>query len=814
MRKLAVILVLAIASHAQGAMTLLFREMFATTGTLTSGAPGSNFTNVTGTLYQRAGGPRLSAGTSASADVQSGANYGKFVLSNPAKMLCGAWVFVKTMNTTGAGEYKVLWVEDQFGNPGQQIAVKNGVLGGGLNGGTQAACPIDATNQWVWLGIGIVRTSGTTGDWKYYYKTVGGSLTAWGAVSGGNMGIGTTGRVGAGAANANAALNYRVGAPSVYSFAQSDFSDVTYPSDVIEPASQLTWYVNPATGNDSNDGTSSGNAWKTVAKLNTESQYCGIFSAASYATGDTLVIDTSGGDFDLGGTPITFQTAGLNVRAATGQTWAVIKPWKTIAAGDWSTTAYTNVYSTTDTIALACLWEDDKWLTHVNGANIGAVNASLTSTAGSFWTDGTTLYYHAIGDTDPRSDGKVRTRTAITSAAVNANAANMNIQNLYIRKTCDVNATTGIPNGGYSIGTGGTWAGTNLIKNCYLDYYGKHALGLVANSASNEVTTIDAVQAEQGSPYGSQSPFVSYNSNATTPTGITHTYQNCVTLKTEGLIGSTAGQNLGTNSTLLSHNNGTGTQFGTITVTDCNFSKGQLALSVNTASVITKTTVGTITVNDPNCVITRCLVDWRGIVQSYTSSPVLAVRNCIFAPTDAAGSIFSGTQGTSTWEGNTFDTTGITGADSQAGIFKRAGASTMTVRDNVFIVPASKSYTIFQAYVNTDTLTITNNAYRLGKNTEVAFQYNDGSTTAARTFAQWQTLGFDANSVNSSNLLLAANYRPIRGSPVINAGVDLGPLVDYSGRLFQVRNDIGAYELTGTAKIPSMAGMRRDGVRP
>jgi hypothetical protein len=35
---------------------------------------------------------------------------------------------------------------------------------------------------------------------------------------------------------------------------------------------------------------------------------------------------------------------------------------------------------------------------------------------------------------------------------------------------------------------------------------------------------------------------------------------------------------------------------------------------------------------------------------------------------------------------------------------------------------------------------------------------------------------------------------PTAGSPLINAGLTLGPLQDYTGAMFRLRNDIGAYE--------------------
>lgn len=814
MRKLVIILLLATAVQSQAAMSLLFREMFDTTGTLTSGSPGSNFTSVTGTLYQRAGGPRLISGSAASADPHGTTAYGTLTLpaypSQTDWLVAGGWFFFASIGNSGANATPLILFTDHFGNTYTMVDVSAGIIR--LNAVT---LPVASTNQWVYLAVATHFTSNPSGgtfnyDVRWYYRVPGGALTQVSTASNFVMTYGVHG-VRLGFQNTGISYNGRMGAVSAYTFSSADFSDVVYPTDVVDPVTGLTWYVNPVTGSDSNSGSDTAHAWQTVSKLNAESANCGLFASDSYTTGDTLIIDTSAGNFDLGGTPITLQTAGLNVRAAAGQIWAVIQPWKTISAGSWTATGTTNVYSTTDATALACLWENDKWLTHTDGANFAAVSAALGSTAGSFYVDasGPTIYVHPFGNTDPRSDGKTYTRSyaGITTGAVNLNAANMDVWDLYVRKTCDVNASTAAPNAGYGISTGGTWSGTNRIKHCYIDYGGKHGLGLVANSLSNEVTVIDNVQSEQGSPYGSQSPFVSYNSNSTSATGIRHIYQNCTSLKDTGLIGSTAGTH-GQNSTLLAHNNGTGTQFANFTVLNCNFGGGDLTLGVTESTTITGTTIGSITVNDPASTITRCLINRAGISQDYSTSPVLIVRNCIFTPTADAATLFSGTQGTSTWEGNTFDMSGATGADTQAGLFKRLAASTITFRNNAVLVPPAKSYTIFQAYVNTDTFTVTNNAYILGKNTQVAFQYNDGSTTAARTFAQWQALGFDANSVNATGLGLTASYRPLRGSPLINTGASLGSMVDYTGTIFSPRNDIGAIEF-----VPYNASVIRRGGR-
>ncbi len=793
-------------------MTLLFREMFAQTGTLTSGAPGSNFSSVSGTLYQRPGGPRLSAGVAASFDPQvSGqatgyTSYGASTsTSGQTKLFIGQWVFIKSIATQGANASPVLTFRSgaTSGNTTICMAAIAGRIdtyhtfgGGGVNLGS-----LPVTSGWVYLAIAISRVSGTTWDGRMYYKVPGGALTQFVSWSSINSFFSSWGSAVFGCVANNPSINGRYGACSVYSFANADFSDIAYPSDVIEPLTGLTWYVNPSTGNDASDGISAASAWRTAGKINTESANSGFLAATSYAAGDTLVIDTSGASLDLTSVALTFQTRGLNVRAASGQTWATCVPYKTLAPGDWSTSGTTNVYQTSNTVALACLWEDDKWLNHPTGANFAAVSASLSSTPGSFWTNGTTLYLHPFGSTDPRSDGKTYTRSHSTAfgAAVNLNEGDLNIQDLYVTKTCDVDPSTGLPNGGYCVGTGGLWKGTNLIKHCYAGYSGKHGFGFVANSAAGEDSTFDGLQSEQGSPYGSQTPYVSFN--GTSVSNITHRYQNCVSLADRGAIGSTSGATGG--ETFYTHNSSGQDQFALMSFDGCNFNRGYIA---GTNAVVSLTINNTIFGGDAqsgakNKTLTRCLIQPNanngGLPGQNRSDGTLVIRNCIVVPT-GSGVLNNGTGsilGTVTVEGCTFDLSAVTAqGGTSPGLLSRAGATTLTFRNNAIVTTASITPQLFKGFVNTDSLTISNNVYLYSSGTVWASSYNDGTTTANRSFAQWQALGFDANSQSVSSLSVDASYRPQSGSALIHAGVNLGPLADYTGTVFTLRDTVGSYQ--------------------
>ncbi len=56
-------------------------------------------------------------------------------------------------------------------------------------------------------------------------------------------------------------------------------------------------------------------------------------------------------------------------------------------------------------------------MNHPTGSTLSAVQSTLDSTPGSFWTDGTTMYAHPFGDTNPGGDGK-DLHAKVTSAAL------------------------------------------------------------------------------------------------------------------------------------------------------------------------------------------------------------------------------------------------------------------------------------------------------------------------------------------------------------------------------------------------------------
>jgi hypothetical protein len=415
------------------------------------------------------------------------------------------------------------------------------------------------------------------------------------------------------------------------------------------------------------------------------------------------------------------------------------------------------------------------------------------------------MYVHPFDDTNPASDGKIYTRSYHRggNSAIQMLAADMHVRDIYAGKTCVAAPINNDPVVNYVLHGQSSFGGTSLIEHCYLYYGSKHILGYTDGN-SNSVVTTSNVQAEQGTPYASQNPFVSYNGGGSTLNN-QHLYTNCTNLATSGLIGSTAGTNVPAGSlsrvgSFYSHNSGGTDQFSLIAFDGCDFI-GTLTVGGSAATVTIDNTnyagggilAGTVAIN-------RCLINGMMPFNS-AGSQTFTMRNCIVTPSIQWGGGLNDTHdlyGTETIEGCTFDLSALpaVGGSSGGGLFKHGGNATLTFRNNAVIVPNNAAYGVFENLTTDDTVTATNNVYVV-PGSVVSLAYNDGKATADRTFPQWQTLGFEANSRSVDDLLIDAAYRPLRFSPLISAGVNLGPMYDFYGLKVYSRDTVGAVQYAG-----------------
>ena len=832
--------------YGQAALTPVMQEPFVGPGTLTSTSPGKNFSSVTGTFTLVRVGPTTStvAAPGWSADIRtSGPSTcrGTVQLSGAAAQcgMWGVWIRIKRLPQPG-GTISVLQLLNRSStNVVMDFTINsNGaIVTSPYSSGTTPVTftsPQIPLNTWTWLAVAWQIQS--NGNFPYGIRCmsmpVSGALTTWGSADKLD-GLDTTfTSVNVGLSTGGTGPALRIGCPSLYSMAS--FSDISYPSNVTAPVEKsYNWYVNTSTGNDSNDGSTPSTAWKTADKVTTESAYCGMLDSnvTGPGNGDVLNIDTSQSPLIIDTNTLTIATQGIKVQPVSGQTYIKCQAEEFLTNSSFTlTSGLTKTYQTTDTQANIVAWQNDEWMWHVKSASFGSsasvtnpdtgvttkyasTGLALDSTPGSFYTDGTNLYIHPFGNTNPKTDGNVYTRSMNRGAgasAVSFTAGNYLALDFYIRKTTMVD-----PNdsdfGAYCF-QDGVLSGTgfsNAVEGCYFAYGDKHCFGSTCGVTDSTLLVLNT-ECEQGNPYcayGGQSPFVSYSGAATADN--VHTYQGCTCLARSGLIGSTSGDKIGTGGDIFySHNNGSGYAFGSITLSDCNFASGSATSTAAVNFNITnKTQIGQVNTYCPNTTIQETTFADQ-LVSMLTGASHLTLQNCLIKPTLALSStsFYLGLSvfGTVVIEGCTFDFSGLTG-NSEAyfnqGVIQRTGDLNLTFRNNVYLVPSGEDLPLLYNALNSDTFVFDHNAYNLGSGTTFARAYVLNGPTNL-TFAQWQSLGQDTiNSTLGANLDLQ-NDIPQTGSPLINGGVDLGSMADITGTVYAHRDTIGAYQTSSAYRAP------------
>ncbi len=845
MKKLIFILLAVSAISGHATLTLVKREPFIGPGTLTSASPGANFDSVTGTLTLVRVGPRTSdiPAPGWSADVRTAGPsiyHGTINLSGPASLcgMWGEWVRIKALPPSG-GYMSVLQLLDRnSSNVVMDFTINsNGVIstspynyGGSVGTFTS---PAITPNTWVWLAVAWQMQSGSSYSIRCMSMPLGGvSPTIWGSADNLNAADTSFSAVNTGLQTGDNGPKVRIGCPSLYSM--SNFSDIAYPSEIIPPVEQsYSWYANPVTGNDNNDGATPATAWKTADKISIESQYSGMLdsNAPGPGGGDVLTVDTSGGSLPIDSNPLIFVTQGLKVQPAPNQTYIMCQAEAILCHAAFTpTTGLTKTYQTADTQPNVVAWENDKWMWHVKSASFGAAasvtdpqtgitlsypctGAALDAVAGSFYTDGTQLYLHPFDDTNPKADNKVYTRSINRTqqqSAIIFLAGNYRAIGFNVRKTTLVDQNDGailayclhdevLSGSGFS----------SSVEGGYFIYGDKHCFGSTGNAINSTLLVLNT-ECEQGNPYcsyGGQSPFASYTSVMSA--NDVHVYRGCTCLKRSGLIGSASGDAVGTGGDIvLSHNNGAGISFASITFDNCNFASGSATMGATPNFIVTnQSQIGQINTYCANTTIRETTFPLQ-LVSMEPGATNLTVRNCLIKPaftlSQAPPYLGFFVSGNVTIEGCTFDLSGIGGNASyfQQGIIQRQGPLNLTFRNNAYLVPRGEDFPLLYGVANSDVLSFDHNAYNLGSGTTLVRNYNDASLS----FAQWQAMGEDCSNSSLNAALNLQGDVPQSGSPLLNAGVDLGSGPDLTCTVYAHRNTIGAYQGSGSYLAPQTIG--------
>lgn len=743
-----------------------------------------------------------------------------------------------------------------FLNSNQQLELYPGVAPG------VGTVPL---NQWIFIGVAwVYNPTAKTFSYQIYTKQPGQSLDSiytspvqsvsappTSAVLADQPSVGTGG---------GGRWEGRVGTFFIASI--SSFSDVAMPSSVIDPVVQPLWFgVNPVNGNDNNSGiiipifASNGTTvigfapgsapWKTLERVNTALAYSGMFAEnvawenasngtpvdetqsataleAEIVSGavirnpliDNLVIDTASGPFsiaDSGGiddnggiqlnTNVNLSGFGSNVGGLTnvGNLQAFIP----IAKNSWTLApGATYTYETTNTAINAVLWQNMLWMNHILGSSYSAVAAQLESTPGSFWTDGTTMYVHPFGNTDPATDSNVYERspggTDSNAIGISVNVNDAYVYNLAIGGTAGADMADNDPIGLWTIGADA--GGLGYFDNLYLYYSSKHAF-VCADSGSNDRLIVNSVDCEQGSPYagsGGQYMFTSYNGTADA-TGDQNLYINCSATHSAGLIGSTAGTTLLNQGTFYSHNNGGSDQFSIVTLIDCRFD----------GSISSTNSIENLVVTDTTCASIGSAATWLVADRDTTTFAIIrgsgmitnSIMNSKWIFGDGTG--VNDLTGTATYIGDVFDARSATTIDHEPSYFDGAETTSanLTIRDCIFLTTVSVP--VVDNFQSSDTLDMDHNLYDTAAAALVSTNFNSGNGISNYSLAQWQRLGYDAGSMAVADSAMNINlttYVSFAQTPIT---FDVGELDDMTGEVFLDRKTIGAYEYVPPTPIYS-----------
>ena len=831
--------------QSEAKQTFCIREDFASTGLINSANLG-NFSSVNGAFTKVAVGPRVTGvaapGWSADMRLQGAVAYSASFemqtgVGSSAKNCgqFGAWFRFKSLpsssmgimqlvNATGEASYISVTSEGE-------LRTQNNVTGNPAEIITSSQ--IISPNSWYFISVGWKTVGGFRYNLRCSVMPLGGNMTTW--ASGDDLlcfgndftAVKISGIIGGGIGFG------RVGCPSLY--AMDSLADIAYPDDIIPPVDIPThWYVNPLIGDDSNDGLTPATAWKSANKLSIESQWDGLLSrnVLGPGGGDVVYIDTSEAPLVLDNRTLIIRTDGIEIRPIAGQSSINITAEKTIVPGDWSITDANNVFSTTNCEVNIVPWEDSKWLNKVYASKVDSVATlqdgtvyptvieALSAIPGSFYVDptGPKLYVHPFSSSDPRTDGKIYTRSQWRdgNAAVNMDCIHYLLDGIHVQKTSVVSAAFHDSIGAYCLQhTGLSTSGTSKIVNCDLRYGSKHNFGSTDGSIKSTLI-IENVISEQCSPYtdyGGATGFVSYNGGdrgAEVGQNV-HIYRRCSTQRAMGRIGSTEGASGNGVTALYSHSNSESNfPFSQILVEDCNFPNDPIIVDASQVFTVKDTTGSSFSSYCQTNIFERNKITGDGIKILGAVSPQLSldVKNCIIAPTlDLDLTPFYGFQlkGNVQIQGCTFDYRAVSGTNNNAfnAVFNRTSDLAMTLRNNFFYLRSDLTMPILGDAGSEDSVIFDYNAYSPSVGI-VSRKYFDGLVTADRTFSQWQTLGFDSHSIVVMSPLVSSDYSPQRFSPLINKGDDqvLEP-EDYFGVTNKIRNDIGAIEYFGVPETYS-----------
>lgn len=614
-----------------------------------------------------------------------------------------------------------------------------------------------------------------------------------------------------------------------------------YPTDIIRPTEQqLGWYVAPSTGNNSNSGYGLSNAWLTKAKLLTEIDIGTIFAGDDewvdqngvtnglsgltdsitmgvwwdaykinnrrlvrgdriYIHDSTLMSLPNENDINLENLPgVSFWGSGAAPKISArvnlaGQTW--VQPDPTNFSDVWKF-AVTNMRRN-NTGALVA--ENNRLMTPVVAANETAAIPLLT--AGKTWVDSTGILIHAFGSTNPNTDGKTRT----CGAKWNQTGTSPGLVAMGSGELRDITIDVGPfgPMTADDVEAFYCWSASTdritIIRNVNGIGGTKHQGGIVGNGTVGLVARWN-VNYEAGCVSAGFTMDVGYTGYQGGAAMHGNIWDTCTTTPGAAyhFLGELPSDGAAQGTFLYTHGNAaTGNLFVYSNVRNCNVS-GLLNFSLHSVAAvyITDSTFDQFgnDSNGTNCDRSTLRTPRINIFAGGTST----FTNCnIF---DELGTLWGGDcemAGTLVLNRCTFDLSNYAFGSSGGAVWGDDGNFALQITNSAIIATSGGEAILSINAETTDSIMIHHCAFLGHTDPTVLGNYNDGATTAARTYGEAVTLGIISTSVASASVGLDSgnDYAVQAGSPVIGVAVAGNNVEDFTGTVHPVRDDAASREL-------------------